>query len=371
MATVDRRAWRLMPDAAALMPAVNAQSSALSVPSCAGYGRRMATPAAQTQHVADVNPRLLRCFVAVAEERHFGRAAERLFVAQPALSRSIQRLERTLQRKLFVRTTRRVELSPSGLRLLGPAREVLASLDDLAAKLAGTSGVLRVAHVPCADTAAFVLDHLQRAEPSLRIEEQVLTGPEQRAAVRDGRIDVAVCPGTPAPETGLRFETLRLDPLLVAVIDRDPALTRPVNPRLRTLAVADYGADAPEWSAFVRAYEERTGCALQRIRCEPGSGTEAHAMRRAGALAFVTTASRGIRLDQPCPTFGAVPVQGYLPWSMAWRTGTRPAALQRFIDAARFVAAQRGWNDTTALPGEPWVMGGPVGTGGDAWTYAA
>ena len=79
----------------------------------------------------DLDLRLLRAFVAVAEELHFTRAADRLFVAQQALSRDIRRLESQLGTKLFARSTRRVSLTGDGERLLGHARSLLA-LNDAA-----------------------------------------------------------------------------------------------------------------------------------------------------------------------------------------------------------------------------------------------
>src|SRR5215203_5950279 len=79
----------------------------------------------------ELDLRLLRYFVAVAEELHFTRAAARLFVAQQALSREIANLERQLSTSLFQRTTRRVVLTPAGELLLARARELLAAHDVL------------------------------------------------------------------------------------------------------------------------------------------------------------------------------------------------------------------------------------------------
>src|SRR4029077_15694263 len=87
----------------------------------------------------DLEPRLLRYFLAVAHELHFGRAAARLYISQPSLSNQIRSLESTLGTDLFVRTRRRVELTPAGRALLEEAPLALAALERVAerARLAG------------------------------------------------------------------------------------------------------------------------------------------------------------------------------------------------------------------------------------------
>jgi DNA-binding transcriptional LysR family regulator len=89
--------------------------------------------------IGDLDIRTLRYFVAVADELSFTRAAERLFVAQQAISRDIRRLESQLGTTLFDRTTRRVTLTPDGERLLAEARELLAVHDRILARRAPTT----------------------------------------------------------------------------------------------------------------------------------------------------------------------------------------------------------------------------------------
>src|SRR4051794_167549 len=102
----------------------------------------------------DLDTRLLRAFVAVAEELHFTRAAERLFVAQQALSAQIRQLERRVGVTVFERSTRKVALTDAGERLLPHARTVLEALDTATAELEAARRAkrvtLRVGSVPAA-----------------------------------------------------------------------------------------------------------------------------------------------------------------------------------------------------------------------------
>src|SRR3954462_7899448 len=95
--------------------------------------------------------RHLRYFVAVAEELNFSRAAERLHVAQPALSAQIRQLETQLGCELFARTTRKVELTPTGRLLLEDARRIVADADAAVAKVTaaarGQRGALQISFI--------------------------------------------------------------------------------------------------------------------------------------------------------------------------------------------------------------------------------
>ncbi|MDX1888882.1 LysR family transcriptional regulator [Mycolicibacterium sp. 050158] len=167
--------------------------------------------------------RHLRYFRAVAEELHFGRAAERLHIAQPPLSQQIRQLERELDVALFTRSTRRVELTPAGTAYLKRAIAILDAADDAAQQArriaAGTEGHLSIG---CVGSATYsVLPQLVRAlREELPLVEIGIRGemlaPAQLDALRAGEIDIALL-RPPVDDVSIRSETLRRDRLIVAV----------------------------------------------------------------------------------------------------------------------------------------------------------
>lgn len=175
--------------------------------------------------------RQLRYFVAVAEERHFSRAAARVGVAQPALSQQIARLERRLGAQLLVRTTRRVDLTGAGVILLHHARNVLLSADraesDLVRCLQGELGEVRIAFVSSA--ALSILPRLTqaiRAEvPELTMTLLERTTDIQLELLGSGEIDLGIVREVRALP-GLVFEVISRERLYLAVHESHPLSTR-------------------------------------------------------------------------------------------------------------------------------------------------
>lgn len=167
--------------------------------------------------------RHLRYFRAVAEELHFGRAAQRLHIAQPPLSQQIRQLERELGVALLIRSTRNVELTPAGQAYLSRTIRILDSVDDaadLARRVAeGTTGRLVIG---CVGSATYsVLPQLVRAlgeqlpEVDVRVRGEMLA-PAQLAALAAGEIDLALL-RPPVVDPSLSTEIVRSDSLLVAL----------------------------------------------------------------------------------------------------------------------------------------------------------
>ncbi len=167
--------------------------------------------------------RQLQYFVAVAQTRHFGRAAERLHMAQSPLSQAIRQLEAQLGATLFDRTTRRVELTPAGEALLLDAERILGSIEAAQTRVrlvgAGRTGLLRVgatglaAYRQLPQLARIATRELPGLE--LRFEPDLLT-PAQEQALEEDRIDLAVL-RPPLRRAGLASRLVARERLVVAV----------------------------------------------------------------------------------------------------------------------------------------------------------
>jgi len=187
--------------------------------------------------------RHLRYFIAVAEELHFGRAAERLCIAQPPLSQQIQQLERELGFRLFDRTQRHVELTAAGELMLEEAREALAGLERAAAAgrrvARGEVGWIGIGFVGTA-TYEFLpaaLSAFRALHPEVELVLRELVSAKQVQALRDRRIHVGLArPGI--VEQGIVSIPLYREALVAALPTRHPLAQR------ERLTLADF-ADEP------------------------------------------------------------------------------------------------------------------------------
>lgn len=170
-----------------------------------------------------IETRLLRQFIAVAEELHFNRAAERLHMAQPPLSQAIRKLEQEVGVALFERNNRSVALTSAGTAFLQSARKVLLQLDEGVEQArrvaAGLEGHLSLTFINIApyDTLLSALRRFRSAFPAVSFTMQEATTHEQVEALEQGRADLGFMrtPGRSAPD--LRFECVLREAILIAL----------------------------------------------------------------------------------------------------------------------------------------------------------
>jgi DNA-binding transcriptional LysR family regulator len=173
--------------------------------------------------------RQLKSFVVVAEEMNVGRAATRLHLTQPSLSRQIAALERDLGVELFARVRRRFVLTAAGEAFLADAQDLLRRSDE-AVRTAqrtqrGELGTLRLRFVQSATFEALprLLGTFRQAYPEVVLDLESLTTIRQTEALRDGRIDVGLMrPTTPEGARTTRGQAGRLDGLLTRAVSNDP-----------------------------------------------------------------------------------------------------------------------------------------------------
>lgn len=174
--------------------------------------------------------RHLRHFVALAEEEHFGRAAERVFVVQQALSNSIRNLEEEVGVPLVLRTTRHVQLTPAGQEFLIGARATLAqatqTIERTKRAARGEVGRLTIGFVSGLAFGGLpeIVRHFRELYPNVSIDLRELTAQEQEAALRGTQIDVGLML-LPVRDPNLNSQALWQQPL-IAALPAEHALTR-------------------------------------------------------------------------------------------------------------------------------------------------
>jgi DNA-binding transcriptional LysR family regulator len=214
--------------------------------------------------------RHLRYFVAVAEELHFGHAAERLHISPPPLSQQIKQLEEEVQVRLFDRNKRWVRLTSAGRLFLDQARRVLIEVDGAvlaARRTIGGCDRLAVASTPWAGYMAVphILCRFSEQHRNVRIEIQTLNSVQQLLAVKAGVIDVAFI-WRPSADEALQIDGLFAHPL-VAALPVEHRLASRANLSPRDLSGESYvtlaAAVAPVYSQAVAGYWEKVGAPMK------------------------------------------------------------------------------------------------------------
>jgi DNA-binding transcriptional LysR family regulator len=235
--------------------------------------------------------RLLRQFVAVAEELHFHRAARRLAMSQPPLSAAIRRLETEVGARLVERGNRTVALTAAGQALLPEARALLAHADRAVAAArdaaSGRIGNVRLGYVGSAMYGRLpaAIRAFRRSYPGVGLELREATTAAQVAALRSGGLDVAIVIPPLGEDGGLRAEAFDTDRLAIALPVAHPLA------RQATVNLADL-ADEPFvlWPAREgRGFHDRVVRLCAEAGFAPRVAQEAHGMHGVLSLVAVET----------------------------------------------------------------------------------
>lgn len=293
--------------------------------------------------------RHLRSFIVLAQERHFGRAAARLHIAQPALSQQLQQLEREVGTLLVDRSTRRVDLTDAGRLLEERATDVLARIERTAADIAlvgaGRSGTVRVGFVGTAtyDVLPQLARRVRAEMPDVHLElAGELLAPTLFDAVHDGSLDLAVLrPGAGTVPAGLVVDPLRTEPLVAVLPSTHPhagaaevsltdlgdevLITHPAGARsmMQPLVLDAWRAAGHDPERLELLEVGETGTLVVFVAAGLGIG-------------LVPASVRALRLDGVAyvPLSGPVPE---VPLALAHRVDPGPAVL-RVADVVRAVA---------------------------------
>ena len=290
--------------------------------------------------------RHLRYFVAVAEELHFGRAAQRLHIQQPPLSRQIQDLETELGFPLFDRSRRRVELTPAGTALLGRARQVFDALDvaihDARSASEGESGRLVVGY-PSSLTYSGLTELLRAFRtrfPSIEISLRELPPADQIDGLKAGSLDVGFV-RTSLDDSTLAAELVRREALMVVLPD-DHRLARQRSIPLKALAQEPFvmfpRARGPAFFDQLMALCGRAGF-TPRIVQEAAQLDIVSLVAAGFGVSIMPSSMRNFR--RPGLAFRPIVGAPQVELLIVWRHQNLSPALHNFVDLVRVLGVNR------------------------------
>lgn len=287
--------------------------------------------------------RQLRYFLAVAEELHFGRAAERVHISQPPLSNQIRALEDELGARLFERNNRRVVLTPEGDAFLEEVRDILERIDGAVDRVHGIArgerGRLRLGFVGSGVSTRYpeAVAAFRERCPDVRLELREMGTLYQQRQLIAGQLDVGLLRHLGALPPELASEPFLLDHYVAALPERHPLAALAVVP---LAALRDISLVLPPRTVFPASYDALIE-ACRKVGFSPVIGQEAvsigtqKALVAAGAGVSIVPGSTRTEARK-----GLVyrPLDGPLPeirLDLVWRTGRSDMLLQRFLETVR------------------------------------
>ncbi|HVW25589.1 MAG TPA: LysR substrate-binding domain-containing protein [Polyangiaceae bacterium] len=289
--------------------------------------------------------RHLRYFVAVAEERHFGRAARRLHMAQPPLSRQIQALETELGFPLFQRSRRSVELTPAGAVLLEYTRRLFTDLDRAVHEArrahAGETGYISIAYLSSLAYSGLtaLLRAFRERLPDVEVTLRELSPAAQLDALKDGNLDVGFVRG-PIDDPSIAHECVRRERLLVALPPDHPMTSKK---RLPLSALAN--------ESFVMFPRARAAAFFDSLitMCHE-AGFSPRIVQQAPQLDIVSLVAAGYGVailpesirEMRRPGVELRPIIGapFIDLLAAWRASNASPVLRTFLDVMRNVGTE-------------------------------
>jgi DNA-binding transcriptional LysR family regulator len=295
--------------------------------------------------------RQLEAFVAVATQLHFGRAAEKLGIAQPTLSELVRRLEREMGTPLLARTTRRVALTGAGSELLERAQAIIDSASEATLPVrrvaSEEAGIVRLGVIPAVVPvlAPHVADALHRHAPDITLDVRRMWPPDLLQAVADGTVDVAITCGYVVDPPGVVGEVFCGESVVVALrnghrlADRDSIAWA-------DLARERFGIPSaflfPDWSAAQQRVLDQAGICPPIVELE-ATDVAATEWPKQSEVDWIMTSvgligsNEGVRVLPVSPT-------GLLLYKLQWNPSrAQTSAAARFVHLVLTVAVPPEW----------------------------
>jgi len=293
--------------------------------------------------------RHLRYFLVLAEELHFGRAAQRLAISQPPLSVAIRQLEDELGACLFERSSRWVRLSPAGEHLRAQAQDILDRAgrvkQEMRAISQGMHGYLRLGFVGSSLYRGLpeALEGFRLAHPHVRIDMVEINSADQVLALQQQRLDLGLLHSSRTP-VGLESRVLVAEPFMVC-LPRDHALAGQTSLSVRSLA-------GERMVLFSRhASPDYHGQIWQICQDEGFTPDSHHEVRHWLSVLSLVSLGQGVSLVPAClqrvgfPHLVFVPIASPCPLSemhAMWQPGRKPSLVNAFLAHVAQCASERG-----------------------------